>query len=313
MRPDAATRYTGDGGTQGRRAAVAAAVGRMAVAAPRRGRRHGGARARLVTALLLAFLLAIPTTAVASAQKDERVYLALGDSLAAGVGATVPDRVGYVPHLAGFFHGAAHGGASSTVTVALPGATSASFIGSGRLAQAVAVIDGGSDIVVVTLDIGGNDLLGLLGPGQPCANDLASPTCQAAIAAALSGFATTFPTILGALTAALARDPGEEQLLVATYYNPMSGTGSPLEAALDRVLLGADGKIDCGGNPTQPGLNDLIACIAVQHGARVADVYPLFAGKGAELTHIRTGDTHPTNAGHAAIATAFRRAARSGA
>src|SRR5215204_2679 len=185
MRPDAAIRYTGDGRTQGRRAAATAAAGRATVAPRGRGRGRRGARVQLVTAMLVAFLLAIPTTVGASAPKDERVYLALGDSLAVGSGATRPDRVGYVPHLAEFFRGAAHGGATSTVTVALPGATSASFISSGRLAQAVAAIDAGSDVVVVTLDIGGNDLLGLLAPGQPCAVDLATPTCQAAIAAAL--------------------------------------------------------------------------------------------------------------------------------
>jgi lysophospholipase L1-like esterase len=266
----------------------------------------------LVTAMLLALLLAIPTTVAASAPKDERVYLALGDSLALGSGATRPDQVGYVPHLAGFFRGAAHGGTTSTLTVALRGATSESFISSGRLAQAVAAIDAGSDVVVVTLDIGGNDLLGLVAPGQPCAIDLATLACQMATAEALRGFVANYSTILGELTAALVRDPGEEQLLVATFYNPLSGTGSPLEAALDRALLGSDGKVDCGGNPAQHGLNDLISCIAVQYSVSVADVYPLFVGKATSLTHIQGGDVHPTNAGYAAIATAFRRAAKTG-
>ena len=295
MQQEAAGRYTDDRRTHGGRAATAAA-----------GRVHP------VVVLLLAFLLAIPATVASAAPKGERVYLALGDSLAAGVGATRPDRTGYVPHLSGFFHGTAHGGATSTVTVALPGATTEAFISSGRLAQAVAAIDADSDIVVVTLDIGGNDLLGLLAPGQPCAVDVSAPACQVAIATALGGFVTNFPVILGELRAALARDPGEELLLVGTFYNPVSGTGSPLDAALDRVLVGPDGTADCTAPPALRGLNDWTACIAVPYGARVADVYPLFIGKGASLTHVQDGDIHPTNAGYAAIATAFRRAAGAG-
>jgi lysophospholipase L1-like esterase len=284
----------------------------------RRGRQAAaGWRVPLAAALVLAVLLAIASPAVGAAPKDERVYLALGNSLAAGVGATRADRVGYVPRLAEFFRGTAHGGATSLVNLAVPAATSGSFISSGRLAEAVAAIDDESDVVVVTLDIGGNDLLGLLGPGQPCAADPTTPACRAAIRAALAGFATHFPIILTQLTEALARDPGEEQLLVATFYNPFSGTGGVFDTVVDLVALGSDLELDtnCSESQEQFGLNDLIACIAgrySQSGVTVVDVYPLFVGKAASLTHVRDNDIHPTNAGYAAIANAFRRASKTG-
>jgi lysophospholipase L1-like esterase len=266
---------------------------------------------------LLAALVSAPSTMADAAPKGERVYLALGDSLAAGVGATRADRLGYVPRLAHFFRGTAHGGATSVMNVAVPGATSESLITSGQLARAVAAIDAESDVVVVTLDIGGNDLLGLLQPGQPCAVDPTTADCQAAVRAALTGFATNFPIILTQLTEALARDPGEERLLVATFYNPYSGTGGTLDAVVDRVVLGSDLQLDrdCSESPEQVGLNDLIACIAgryAQSGVTVVDVYPLFAGKAASLTHIGDNDIHPTNAGYAMIANAFRRAYKAG-
>jgi lysophospholipase L1-like esterase len=295
-----------------RRAATIAAGQRVSLTQPGSGRWRQRALAQLVTAVALIFVLSIPNTVVTAAPKGDRVYLALGDSLAAGEGATQPDRVGYVAHLAGFFHGTAHGGATRLVNLAMPGATTGSYISSGRLAQAVAVIDDSSDVIVVTLDIGSGNLLGLLAPGQPCATDPSTPSCQAAISMALISFVTTFPTILGEVAAALERDPGQEQLLVATAYNPLSGTGHPLDRFVERALLGANGTLDCGEPPAERGLNDWIACIASQYGATVVDLYPPFAGKAASLTHIRDNDVHPTNAGYAAIATAFRRATRAG-
>jgi lysophospholipase L1-like esterase len=248
------------------------------------------------------------------------VYLALGDSYAAGVGASdfVPPRstrLGYVSRFAEFLRGAAHGGLRTTVNLTVPGETTASYLapgGQGAAAQA-AIADPTTDVRVVTLTLGGNDLLSVLGPGQPCEAGVAdpqSPACQAAVRAALAAFPARYSDALARLYGALAaEDAAPEQVIVTTYPNPFSGTPDlAFAAAVDTALLGKDLTIDCGAltDPLNAGLNDLVACIGRQFGATIADVYPAFEGKGPALTHIKDLDVHPTNAGYAQIATVVR-------
>src|SRR4051812_28142525 len=128
------------------------------------------------------FLLALFTLALtlqpagAGAQAPQRgVYLALGDSLAFGVGATDPAQLGYVPRLFNFFHGTAHGGVDTFVNYSRPGETSESMISGGQLGQALADIQN-KDVRVVTLDIGANDFLTLL-QSPPCSTDPAGSPC----------------------------------------------------------------------------------------------------------------------------------------
>ncbi|HZS02919.1 MAG TPA: GDSL-type esterase/lipase family protein [Chloroflexota bacterium] len=266
-----------------------------------------------VMGLLALALLLQP--AAAGAQAPQRgVYLALGDSLAYGVGATDPARLGYVPRLFEFFHGTAHAGVDTLVNKSVSGETSTSLINGGQLAAAIAEINMATDIRVVTLDIGGNDLLALLAPGSPCLQDPNGPTCQQALATALATFASNYASILTQLTAALANDPGDEKIIIMTYYNHLSGTGSPFEPVLDAALLGTDRTINCATAPTTWGIDDIITCLPRQlalPGVTVADVYPRFVGKGRTLTHVSEGgDFHPTNAGYAMIANAFMDASR---
>ena len=237
--------------------------------------------------------------------------LALGDSLAVGVGATDPDANGYVSVFNHDVFPQSHRGPEVATNLAVSGDTSGSFISGGQLANAVAAIaDLGTNVKVVTLDIGGNDLLGLL--VGPCSVSPADPACQAAILAALTAFPGNYAAILSSITSALAEDPGNESFLVMTYYNPFDGTGSPFEPAIDAALLGADGVVDCSalGNPANAGLTDLIACIGASFGVTVVDVYPLFDNRALALTHIAFGDIHPNDAGHQVIADAFVQAAK---
>jgi lysophospholipase L1-like esterase len=265
----------------------------------------------LATATFIAVALLLPSSAAASGAPT--VYLALGDSLAAGIGATDPARLGYVPDLFRLVRAKHEPSLDRLVNLAVPGETSGSFITGGQLDRAVATVaDQGSNVRLVTLDIGANDLLGLLSPGAPCALDPTTSGCQLAVRNALAGFAVNYPTILGRLDQALGAQSGKERLLVMTPYNAFSGTGnSTFEHAVDRALLGSDGKIDCAAlavpNDDRVGLNDLIACIGAQFGASVVDVQPLFAGRAPALTHVAQGDFHPNNAGHAVIALAFYR------
>ncbi len=265
----------------------------------------------LLVLILMPCLISMPA-ATAQLAAEPGVYLALGDSLAVGVGASAPS-LGYVARLFSFFQPPTHTAGVVLKNLAVPGETSMSFAGASagqpsQLARALAEIGAPTDVQVVTLDIGGNDLLGLLRV-EPCASAPSSMACQELVAATLRTFAQYYTTILGALTTALAEDPGAERLLVMTVYNAFSGIGSPYEVPADVALLGSDRIVDCTANATDPariGLNDLLTCMGRLSGAEIVDVYPQFTGKTRTLTHIGAGDIHPNDAGHAVIAEAFR-------
>ena len=249
----------------------------------------------------------------AAAEAQPRYYLSLGDSIALGTGSSGPGN-SYGDRLTVFlqtFRSFAFG-----LNLAVSGESTSEFVSDGQLANALNQINNpGNDAAVVTLSLGGNDLLQLLKPGEAC-NDPSSPACPPAIQAALTTFSTNYTRILNDLQTALAADGGENRLLVLTYYNPFSGTGSEYEAAMDGILLGSDGRIDCAPGQENPaftafGLNDRIACIAAARGATVVDVYPLFAGRALELTHIGALDVHPNDRGYNVITSALLRPLRS--
>jgi lysophospholipase L1-like esterase len=268
---------------------------------------HRGFRSSLLTLALVAVLSAAFSNAAGAAAPATRQYVALGDSLAFGFGASDPARA-YVPLLFQYFQQPRTENVRILQNLSRPGETSDSFIAGGQLALAVAaIVETTTDTRVVTLDIGGNDLL-VLTSIEPCQSFPGSDLCQALVAAQLRKFAINYDLILGALSSALENDPGnKETLFVMTYYNPYSGTGLLYEAFADRALLGSDLVIDCSAPPgdARAGLNDLIACIGASSGAVVADVYPAFRGRGFELTHIAAGDIHPNDAGYAVIAQTF--------
>ena len=264
-------------------------------------------RPSLLTLSLVAVILAGLPNGAAAASPATRVYIALGDSLAYGIGASDRTRTAYVPLLFQYFQQPRAENVRVLRNLSRPGETSDSFIAGGQLALAIAAIaDPTTDTRVVTLDIGGNDLLFLLS-GPPCEGDPGGVLCQALVAEQLRKFAINYAVILEALSTALESDPGNETLLAMTYYNPYGGTGHPYEPFADGVLLGSDLVIDCSAPPGDPraGLNDLIACIGAASGAVVADVYPAFGDRALELTHIARGDVHPNDAGHAVIAQTF--------
>ncbi len=82
-------------------------------------------------------MLLAPPAALAGPppESSERVYLALGNSLAVGVGATRGDVVGYVPRLAQFLRSEARGGVRELVNLAKGGTTSATPGASGTRAS----------------------------------------------------------------------------------------------------------------------------------------------------------------------------------
>jgi hypothetical protein len=134
----------------------------------------------------------------------------------------------------------------------------------------------------VTLQIGGNDVLGL----PDCADDPVE-----------YGLADRYTQLLARRRTALDADPGREAIVVVTYPNPWSGTGLPFEPVATDALVGADGDTNCAGGAQDIGLNDVLACVGAHFGVLTADLYKPTLGRGLELTHIATGDVHLTMRG----------------
>ncbi len=223
----------------------------------------------IVPALVAAFTLTSDTTHSRSPQSQPE-YLALGDSLGVGVGASDPANTGYVPLFRDFLE--SEPGLATDLflnNLSIGGATSTSLI-SQQLSAAVAELEdrngdnrSSNDVEVVTVDIGGNDVLAILGV---CAGGV-TPACTAAITSTFATFSANFDFILDELRTAAGPDT---TMIVMTYYNSLVATGCPLNA------LAPLGDIVLEGEPLLGlplGLNDLIRLIAAAHDVDVADTF----------------------------------------
>ena len=250
---------------------------------------------------------ATPSPSPSPSPAASGTYLALGDSLAVGVGATRRDETAYVARL---YRSLARPGSAPRATalrnLAVSGETSTSMIRDGQLVEAVDAIAGADPpIVLVTLDIGGNDLLRLLGT-DACAADPLGSDCLQLLALTLTDFEANYRQILGELMSALDESAPSARLAVMTYFNPFSGTDASREAAGQVALLGVDGRLDCDADdPRARGMNDIIACVGEELGAVAVDIQPAFVGLGLELTHIASEDIHANDRGYEVIADAF--------
>jgi len=241
-------------------------------------------------------------------------YLALGDSLAVGVGASDPAATAYVPLFHGYLREALDPGHADPAPLAsvpdafnseflklenlsVGGETSGSMIAAGQLDAAVTELEARNgnatpvdDVRVVTLDIGGNDLAAVL---PVCAGGL-TPGCAGAIGSTFATFSANFNFILSELRAAAGPDT---PIIVMSYYNPLLNPGCPFS------FLAPLGDIALEGNPALGlplGLNDLIRSIAVSHGAQVADVFGLLWA-----SDIQPDCLHANDGGYGIIAAAF--------
>jgi len=250
-----------------------------------------------VPALVGVFALTGDTT-YSSAPQSQNEYLALGDSLGYGFGASDPATKGYVPLFREFLE--SEGGLDTDLflnNLSIPGATSSSLI-TQQLPTAVAELEdrngdkkGNNDVEVVTVDIGGNDVLALL---SVCSGGV-TPACAAAISSTFATFSANFDFTLDELSAAAGPDT---TMIVMTYYNSLVATGCPLNA------LAPLGNIVLEGEPLLGlplGLNDLIRAIAAAHGAAVADTFGLLAPND-----ILPDCVHANDAGYEIIADQFK-------
>jgi len=224
-----------------------------------------------------------PEPASGTGQSSSALYVALGDSVAAGAGPSYVDRL--FPHYQSTL------GVTDLSNRAVNGENSGSLRTGGQLDRALADISAASDTPAVTIDIGGNDRFECAGSWDSCP------------------FRYNFFATLFDLRAALDSDPGPESFAAMAYYNPASGLGGDgpySESYYDRGLLGTDLVIDCETTAgARVGINDVIYQEAGRRGVLVADPYPAFKEGGQSFM---ADSIHPNDAGHAAIADAFREA-----
>jgi lysophospholipase L1-like esterase len=238
----------------------------------------------LLRRIVLSLLLFLPLAAFAALPPvDARVrYMALGDSLAAGYKA-MPATRGYAYQL---YLDEVFGRLTETVfaNASVPGATSEDLLNF-QLPQVQRF-----QPTVVTLSIGGNDLLTLLG---------AAPPSPAQVFAVINQFAGNLGQSLARLCFQL---PPASAIYVQNLYAipeiPPTIAVVPLfNDALEQVVANLQQLPACSGKTLA-----------------VADVFSAFQGQDGLLLIERfekkgfanTFEVHPTNQGHRVIEDAFR-------
>ena len=242
-------------------------------------------------------------------------YLALGDSL----------TVGYQPShgedRTGGFVGAVfqdwrcrRPGAQLTNLACIGESTTAAVTGAGsgcsypegsQLAAALASLHKGGGAGLVTLTLGTPDVF-------PCTHAGIDQSC---VADRLHAFEVNLTSILTQLRAAAP----SARLVVLTSYNPLLATyaGDPDTPSTDPPKL-VSPQVATQSTEMFAQLNRTLAAVATKTGARVADVSGAFAATDTTGSPLpvnvqrlcdwtwlcRVGDTHPNDAGYAAMARA---------
>jgi lysophospholipase L1-like esterase len=229
-------------------------------------------------AMLLALLLLLPAPALAAGRIR---YTALGDSIAAGYGAT--NHYGYVDYFDYYLEKlAAQVRLSNDAT---PGLSSSGLLIELRYYSSIRDNVRAAD--VVTISIGGNNLL-------PCASNNYSTLNTLCAEAGVAAFKYDWPRIL----ATIRTDIGARgQLLVLTLYNPYRGDEANYATA-DTYIKQINATLQNSSYTST-------------YGYKVADAYTDFQGKLSDgtwkvctWTHFceAVRDPHPTDKGHQELA-----------
>jgi lysophospholipase L1-like esterase len=252
----------------------------------------------------IAASLALLLAACSSAGDPPGLYLALGDSLSEGVGASDRQTTAFVP----LVHEGLGEGWELT-NLGHSGDTSAQLHEHGHMDEAISLIDSRNadddstnDVRLVTLEIGGNDLLGLffdlVVPGRcpTLEESLERDECVGALEDALGRFR---PNLQMALDRLHEADP-DLQVVLMTLYSPFSGDTFLATPALEQL-----GELALEGLPNTPfpdGLNDIIREEAEGRDVTLVDLWPLFEGKAGDYV---AGDyIHPNDEGYRVMAEA---------
>ena len=243
------------------------------------------------------------------------LYVALGDSLAAGYqpgGAELRDTA--YPALTAARLGAKGGeltlenlGCSGETTGSLVKGGKCDFAAGSQLEQAEKLLKGSDDVALVTIDIGGNDLLRCVRGGA-----------QIDTACVKSGVATVkknLPTILKRLRTAAGPDV---PVLVLGYYNPWlaaKALNQPVKGvdAAAKAYTGLSAAIESAATSTGTtfvGLDEAFSTNDTTPTRINGRTVPENAAKICTLTNICTAsDIHLTDEGAATVARVLAKAA----
>ncbi len=208
-------------------------------------------------------------------KKEEITYLAFGDSLTAGIGATEINYLrinAFVPRLTAYLR------QTYQVTVenhGIPGITSEQQLF--YLENGPGVSRRLSEASIITLSIGGNDLLRLVSSGN---------LDEAAIEETIGAYRRHLNSILDNIRRVNTNAP----IFVMGLYSPYP-EGHPLASLGERVI---------------PLFNSVLQQTVVNRtGVYDVQVYEQFEGKELELTLIANQDIHPNDRGYELIFDAF--------
>jgi lysophospholipase L1-like esterase len=222
-------------------------------------------RSDILCALVFSLAMVAPAAADLPWEFDNNTrYMALGDSLVAGYGA-VPATQGYVYLL---YKDGVFDTTTNTLlsNAGVPGVTSLQVLDH-QVPQAIEAFRP----TVITLTVGGNDLLRILKE-------------DADVGQVLNDFQTNFTQILKNLRTTLPN----ARIVVSNLYT------IPQIPGADQVV---------------PIFNQIVTGVAGAFNVPVADVYSAFHGRDGLLLIERPGaatyEVHPTNAGYRVMAQAF--------
>ncbi len=218
----------------------------------------------------------VQSTTVAASQHE---YIALGDSIAAGLVTSLPRDRGYPALVSNLLEkldaSAPEPTALKPVNLAVPGETDESFVANNQLKtfqdEIASVKSRGADLQLVTVTLGGNDILQLQNKSD------------ADRQAGLDRFRSSYPAAIDDVERALG---DLKPIIVVTTYYDLTG-GDPQQKNSDAWWVAQ--------------FNDVIRSTAQQHGLKVADLEQAFRGHIQEWTWYPL-DVHPNNDGHAEIA-----------
>ena len=225
---------------------------------------------------------------------EDGVYIAIGDSVTFGIGASQPRRDGF-PAVLGNLLANGDPPISETRVFAVPGQTATGFLEARLDDVLVAIEELGDRVELLTIGLGANELLRIR--REPtCVADPVGVACASAVMAATTEAAGALDAVVASVQRALNASGSDARILLLAYYNP------DVEPIAVATVVGADGIVACDPDDGAPGLNDRIACVADARGVELVDLYAAFLGREDELTRFGVGDVHPNQAGHAVIA-----------